>query len=649
MCGICGKYSTSGISREELERMAAAIGHRGPDDEGYFVDGPIALASRRLSIIDTEGGHQPIANEDRTVCLVFNGEIYNFRALREELKRQGHRFSSRTDGEVIVHLYEEHGEACVDKLHGMFSFAIWDEPRRKLFLARDRLGQKPLFYAQTDTGMVFASEIKSILAGTEGDSGLDLESLHHYLSLRFVPSPRTMHKSIAKLPPAHCLVFQDGDLRTFRYWQLDFTRKLDLSEEDILAALREELERAVTSHLVSDVPVGALLSGGMDSSVIVAMMAAVSSGPVMTFAIGAEEESFNELPYARVVAQRYCTRHFEGRVESRLISRLPEMINHLDEPSDPVAACMYHAAELAARHVKVVLGGDGGDELFAGFDRYIGMGYLESYRRLPPLVRRFLLQPILRSITEDFSYKSLSQKLRWIDRVSAASDPAARYAGATIFFRFSQAQKQELFTEPLWHDLRDLDSTQPIVEQYNSPFAKDPIDRMLYADFMTRLPEHSLMLTDRMSMAHSVEVRCPYLDHQLVEFLARTPSDLKIRRRTLKYALRQVSSDLLPKEILDRDKQGFMFPMAYWFQHELYQPLRSLLLDSATVRDGLFERSTIEKLIEDHRLQRTDHHVRIWMLLNFELWYRMYVDGHDLDQTTERVVDSLAALERRAS
>jgi asparagine synthase (glutamine-hydrolysing) len=643
MCGICGKYSTQGVGRSELEAMARAIAHRGPDDEGFFLDGPVGLASRRLSIIDLETGHQPLSNEDGSCWIVFNGEIYNYRQLRGELEAGGHVFATESDTEIIVHLYEEEGERCVERLDGMFALAIWDKREEKLLLARDPLGQKPLFYRQTGGDLVFGSEVKAILAAERCDRKLDHQALHHYLSLRFIPAPRTMFEGISKLPPGHRLVFQRGQTRLERYWKLDFRNKLTLSEEELVEALRERLRQTVNSHLVSDVPVGALLSGGMDSSMVVALMAEARDGPVQTFSIGVREQSINELPFARQVAGFCGTRHIEGTVEADLMALLPEMIFHLDEPSDPVAACMYHAAELASRHVKVVLGGDGGDELFAGFDRYLGLQRLDRFGPLAPVASRLVLAPLAALLPESFAYKSSTQKLRWLGRVADAPSTAERYAEATLFFRFSHQQKQELFTESLWRDVGGTDSSRVLVDAFSDAPATELLDRMLYTDYVTRLPEHSLMLTDRMSMAHGLEVRSPLVDHDLTAYLASFPASMKIRSGELKVALRRAAEGYLPKEIVRRQKQGFMFPVAYWFEGELQPFLRTTLSKARSVADGIFRAEALTRLLDDHRARKIDNHVRIWMILNFEIWYRLYVEGSSVSQVRGDLIEDLEA------
>lgn len=640
MCGICGIYNQAGVQEEELSNMLGAIAHRGPDDEGVYLNGCIGLGNRRLSIIDLPGGRQPITNEDGTIWIVYNGEIYNYRQLRDELEHKGHRFRTRSDTEVIVHLYEEYGESCVEKLRGMFAVAIWDEKKQKLFLARDPIGQKPLYYAQEGDSLLFASEVKSILAAGKSERELDYESVHHYLSLRFIPSPHTMLRHIKKLPPAHCLVFQSGQIKIWRYWNIDFNNKLEMSEEEFLKQLKQRLISTVESHLVSDVPVGAYLSGGLDSSMIAAIMAKDLGLDFGTFAVGVKEQDFNELPFARQVADHLGTQHVEQCVEANLIQLLPKVIWHLDEPSDPIAACMYHAAELASRHVKVVLSGDGGDELFAGYDRYLGFDYINAYSLIPSIIRRRMIGPVFDALPDSFTYKSITQKLRWVHSLASLQGMGEQYAEATCFFRFSHSDKKALFSDSLWsrlvgHASEDtnggLNSSEIIARQFYSTNAQDPIDRMLYADFMTRLPEHSLMLTDRMTMAHGLEARAPFLDHQLIEFLASFPSHLKVKGRTTKYIFRKLAEGYLPDTIVKRQKQGFMFPIAYWFRNELYGFVKDTLLNSYFVREGLFREQSVLRLLEDHRENRVDNHVRLWMLLNLEIWRQLYIEQVSTD------------------
>ena len=631
MCGICGKYCSSGVEEAEVRRMAKALAHRGPDDEGYYLKGPIGLGHRRLSIIDLNTGRQPLANEDGSIWIIFNGEIYNYRSLKRDLEEKGHRFQTQTDTEVIVHLYEDYGAGCLDHLRGMFAFALWDEKQRTLFLARDRIGQKPLFYAQEGDSFWFASELKGLLTAPEIKRELDLEALHHYLSLRFIPPPQTMFRSIHKLPPGHYLIFREGRITIRRYWDLSFRDKLGGKDEEYVERLRAKMTETVQSHLVSDVPVGAFLSGGMDSSIIVALMAGLLPGRFKTFAIGVKEQDFNELPYARMVADRFRTEHIEEVVEADLIGLLPRIIWHLDEPSDPIAACFFQASRLASSQVKVVLGGDGGDELFAGFDRYSGIRYIDYYALVPRWVREKIFGALIDRMPENFSYKSLSQRIRWMQQL-AAFDGGQRYAEATSFFRFNHRDKAALFPPDLWKSLAGLDSNEVIAGPYQRAPAEDPIDRMLYADLMTKLPEHTLMLTDRLNMAHGLEARSPFLDHELMELVAAFPSRIKIKGRRLKAVLREMAQDLLPGEILRRGKQGFMFPVAYWFRQPLYGFLQTFFQEARLIREGVINRKQVFKLLEEHRRNKLDHHVRLWMLLNLEIWYRLYLEQQSIEE-----------------
>jgi asparagine synthase (glutamine-hydrolysing) len=651
MCGICGEWSFLGADASALERMNAALVHRGPDDQGSIVLGEAGLAMRRLSIIDLAHGHQPIANEDSTVWIVFNGEIYNHRELRRDLLARGHVFRTESDTEVILHLYEDKGERCVDDLRGMFAFAIWDTRRRKLLLARDRFGQKPLFWRYDGRRFLFGSEIKAVLAGDDKLAPeIDLRSLDEYLTFRFIASPRTLFQGIHKLPPAHHHLLDasevglgDGPLTKApsidvrRYWQLRYEPKQRMSDEDAIAETRERIRDAVESHMISDVPVGAFLSGGMDSSLVVALMSDIlrerGAGPLSTFAIGVEAQDFNELPFARTVAEHCGTQHHEEIVSPDMVQLLPRMVRHLDEPSDPIAACMWHSAALAARHVKVVLTGDGGDEIFAGYDRYFGFRWVRLYAALPESVRRLLLGPAIYTLRDSAGYKTLVQKARWVHELSF-HEGGRRYAQATAFFRFGQEGKGGLYTHAIAARLAGIDPKEAMVRGFDEAAAADDLDRMLAADIATRLPEHSLQLTDRMTMSQSLESRSPLLDHLLAEHVATLPANLKLRGKTLKYILRKVADGHLPQSILERPKQGFMFPVGYWLKGPLLPVLRHLLGNSVLIEEGIFRRDAIERLIAEHVADKADHHVRLWLILNVEMWYRMYVRGEALEDLT---------------
>jgi asparagine synthase (glutamine-hydrolysing) len=638
MCGICGEWNAAGADGLALAAMNDALSHRGPDDAGVERFATVGLAMRRLSIIDLASGHQPVANEDGTCWIVCNGEIYNYRELRAGLERRGHRFRTASDVEVVLHLYEERGVSVVDELRGMFAFAVWDSRLSRLLLARDRFGQKPLFYRQTPDRLLFASEIKAILAALPGPPEPNLDALDDYLTLRYVPSPDTMFRGIHKLPPAHVLIFdvprgpgeRPAAPEIRRYWTLSYLPKMRLSESDAVACVEEQLREAVESHLVADVPVGALLSGGLDSSIVVALMAQAVDRPPATFAIGVREQDFDELPHARRVAEHCATEHHEEVVWPDLVSLLPTMVWHLDEPSDPIAACMFHAAALAARHRKVILTGDGGDEAFAGFDRYRGFGLVRLYAALPAVVRRGVLRPILRRLPDRAGYKNLTQRARWVHELSFHRG-GRRYAEATAFFRFGEDGKRGLYTPATAAALAGRDATAGIVEAFDDAWAEDDLDRMLWADVATRLPEHSLQLTDRMTMAHGLEARAPLLDHDLAGLVACLPAALKLRRGRLKHVLRRVAERHLPPEIVRRPKQGFMFPLGYWIKGPLEPVLRAWIDDSALVRAGIFRREALSRLLDEHLADRADHHVRLWMFLNVEVWFRMYQLGQSAD------------------
>jgi asparagine synthase (glutamine-hydrolysing) len=606
--------------------MTDALTHRGPDDDGYVHGEGLSLGVRRLSVIDPAGGGQPISNEDRSLWVVFNGEIYNFRALRAELRGKGHRFSTETDTEVLVHLYEEEGEQCVERLHGMFAFALWDQPRRRLFLARDRLGQKPLFYRQAGRRFYFASEPKGLLAHPEVSARLHLPALHNYLALRFVPSPRTLFRGIASLPPAHTLVAEKGRVRTQRYWSLSYAPKWTDDEETLTERLEALLHDTVRSHLESDVPLGTFLSGGIDSGLMSALVAKMGDGRPPAFSIGSQADSFNELPRARRAAQHMGLALHEETATPALVSLLPAMVHHLDMPGDPIAACQYLVARLAARHVTVAVGGDGGDELFAGYDRFAGFHYADYYAALPEGVRRRLIGPLLSRLPDTTAYKSAVSSLRWLHELSF-HDAAERYAAATTYFRFDRARMRRLYGPALRSLFADADPRAPLLEAFGAADSDAVLDQMLHADVTTRLPEHLLLLVDRMTMAHSMEGRLPLVDHRVAEFAARLPAAMKLRGRTLKYLLRTVARRHLPTGITQAPKQGFMVPIGRWLREELREGARQFLLESRLVEAGLFRADGVRALLDEHQSGRVDHHHRLWMLINVEVWFRLYIEG----------------------
>jgi asparagine synthase (glutamine-hydrolysing) len=646
MCGISGLWQPFRVDEQRIRSMSNTLRHRGPDDEGYYFDGAIGLGHRRLSIIDIEHGRQPIANEDGTVWIVFNGEIYNFLDLRRDLEAQGHKFKTSTDTEVIVHLYEQHGADCVRHLRGMFAFAVWDSSRQRLFLARDHIGQKPLFFFQRDGVFGFASEIKALLKSGVVKPEMAADAMNHLISLRYLPGTQTLFKGIHKLPAAHWMTVENGQIKMQRYWRPVYNNKLAGSEDEIVAELKAILLDAVKSHLVSDVPVGAFLSGGIDSSTVASMMALSASQPIQTFSIGVQEAAFNELPYARLVAEKYGTKHYEKIADNRLVSLLPKLIWHMDEIADPFGFGVFLAAELAKSRVKVVLGGDGGDELFAGYDRYVGNRLVDYYCFVPRALRQRVFPALLRLLPDSYGYNSTTQKLRWLNDMSLTSG-GNRYAHSMAYLRFTQEAKERLFTSSLRRELDGaFDSVPHILEHFDSSCAEELIDKMLYTDMMTRMPEHLLMLVDHMTMAHSLEDRSPLLDYRVVEFAAATPTRLKVKGGRLKHVFREAAKDYLPPQLLSRSKQGFSFPLAHWMKSELGNVLESLFMKSRLCEEGYFERAYMLELLDQHRSGAMDHNYRLWILLNLELWWRMYIDGAAVDALDQRISE---LLERKAA
>ena len=629
MCGIAGIIAPGPDKLGAIERMLAALRHRGPDDEGTEHDATAVLGHRRLSIIDLSGGHQPLTNADRSLWLVCNGEIYNHRALRAELGAGGYRFLTQSDCEVILALYEKHGDRCVEHLRGMFAFALWDTRRRRLLVARDHLGQKPLYYALTRRGFAFASEIKALLAFDPALRRMNPEALDQYLALRLIAPPHSMFRGVLKLPPGHQLVLEEGRAPVVRpYWDLHFEPKRSGSEDALLDELEERLDETLRLHMVSDVPVGAFLSGGLDSSLLVAMLARrVGVKNLPTFTIGLPYAEFDEAPHARTVARRYGTDHHERTLSSSLLERLPDVLHHLDEPSDPLSLCSYHLAALASAYVKVTIGGDGGDELFGGYDRYYGNVYAGHYSRVPRFIRQYALEPMLPLIPEVGWYKSAGHQLRWLHRLSFLSG-GERYAASLSYFYFDREHREALFTPEARQTLRSADAEAAIRE----PFERgrgDVIDRMLYADSRVRLPDHPVMITDRTTMAHGLEARSPFMDHRLAEFAASLRSTLKIRGRSLRILQRRLAARYLPPEILSRRKQGFASALPYILQREYGRLYDCFLTDSALVREGILRQEPIDALVEAHLAGRADHGNRLWLLINAELWYRMMISGTD--------------------
>jgi len=630
MCGIAGVVGgTPDRETPATRAMVRAIAHRGPDDSGVWSSDHAVLGNCRLQIIDLEAGRQPLGNEDGSLWITYNGEIYNYRDLRRGLLERGHELRTHTDTEVVLHLFEEEGVACLPKLRGMFAFAVWDTRRRRLFAARDRFGQKPFFYTRLGKRLAFCSEIKGLLALADVAVEPEPRAVDYYLGLRFVPPPLTLFRGIEKLAPGSWLTWAGGDIATGSWWDPEFPTVDPRSDEEWIEGLRERLDDAVRAHLESDVEVGAFVSGGLDSGVVVSSMARQVGGPVRSFAVGSADPSFDERPHARRVADHCATRHVESVVDDEQLGSIPRLVRCLDEPSDPISACFYESARLAAAHVKVVLGGDGGDELFAGFDRYAAFDAVSRFRRVPAILRNGLARPLVERLRLGFGYKEVAQKGRWLLDM-ADLEGGARYARMTTFFRFGARERRALYGSRLAAALRGADAEAEVVGHFDAAPTDETLHRMIYADLRTRFPEHTLMLSDRLAMSHGLELRSPLLDDELADYCFSMPARLKIRGGQTKYALRRAAEGRLPREIIAREKQGFMFPVASWLNGETADRLVERLVGGPLVREDWIRPEVPRRLMAEHEAHRADHHVRIWMLLNLDAWYRIYVDGEDV-------------------
>ncbi|HEX3248835.1 MAG TPA: asparagine synthase (glutamine-hydrolyzing) [Pyrinomonadaceae bacterium] len=627
MCGIAGFVDrwTAGEARagEEraaiLQRMCDVIKHRGPDDSGYMKQTGVALGMRRLSIIDLAGGHQPISGEDGSVTIVFNGEIYNFLEIKPKLEARGHRFKTNSDTEAIVHGYEEYGPECLKELRGMFAFAIWDERAHSLFVARDRAGKKPLYYTVTPSGtFVFGSELKVLLEHPEVEPEIDPQALDAYLTLGYVPDPLSIFKQVYKLPPGHYLIFSQGQVRVSRYWDFEFRPSAARSEEDYLEELRVLLDESVRLRLISDVPLGAFLSGGIDSSSVVALMARHTAQPVKTFSIGFHEDSYNELKYARLTAEKFGTDHHEFFVTPDICSIVDELVWHFDEPfADSSAIPTYMVSKLARDHVTVVLSGDGGDELFAGYTRYVVDSKRRSFDHLPKVLREGLMRPLSQHLPH------ATWGRNYLHNVSL--DPLARYLDSVSVF--TALNRRSLYTQDFKRSLDSGNYPARLFQQLIAELpSEDPLERLLYLDSKTYLPGDILTKVDRMSMAVSLEARAPLLDHKLIEFVASIPASLKLAGWETKYLLKKAVQDLVPAEILHRPKQGFGVPIQEWINQQLRSRLRETLTESRTRQRGYLDARYVDVLLDEHERGRRDHSMQLWSLFMLELWQRQFLD-----------------------
>jgi asparagine synthase (glutamine-hydrolysing) len=657
MCGICGIYGKS--DENLIKRMCRVMFHRGPDDEGIYMDETISLGMRRLSIIDLTTGHQPIHNEDETLWIVFNGEIYNFQELREYLEKHGHRFYTKSDTEVILHLYEEFGEECVQKLRGMFAFALWDKPKRKLFLVRDRLGIKPLYYTETNGKFIFASEIKAILQHPQVKCEVNLKALDEYLTFQYILAPNTLFEGIWKLLPGHTLSYCYGKITLRQYWDVEFPQVSEkIDEREAAEELLEHFRESIRLRLISDVPLGVLLSGGVDSSAVVAVMSRLVNCPIKTFTVGfAAEGDYDETKYARLVAKRFETDHQEVILQPNACELLPKLIWHLDEPiADQAALPTYLVCELARKSVTVVLTGEGGDELFAGYPRYLLSFFADVYHKFPAWMKEGIVMKGISFLPNRIPYSKYLKKV-------AFSNPDAMNRNVRWMSNFLPEEKERLYSDSLKKVLSDNSISKKgwknggmeswvngRLEEWKNGrlegwmngrlegwrdgrvFASLTdafglrLNALMYMDMKTWLVDDILMKVDRMSMATSVEARVPFLDHKLVEFVSGLPPKLKLKGFTTKYILKKTLNGLLPKEILNRRKHAFRVPASKWLQRDLKFLTSEILLSPAAQRREYFNIDYIRQLVNSHLEGRIDAGQKLWNLICLELWHRIYID-----------------------
>ena len=627
MCGICGILNIDGdrkIDPDQLKKMTQVIIHRGPDDVGYYIKDDIGLGVRRLSIIDLTTGHQPISNEDKSVWIVLNGEIYNFLELKDNLIKKGHRFRTKTDTETIVHLYEEYGTECVKHLRGMFCFAIWDDKRKRLVLARDRIGIKPLYYSICQGQLIFGSEIKSILQHPRFERRIDLDGLKDYFTFLYVPAPKTIFSGIFKLLPGHILVQENKKSTIKRYWQVRYETSPKQSEDYFVEGFLEKLKEAVRMHLISDVPLGAFLSGGIDSSSVVALMSQVATEPVMTFSVGYPDENkyFDERREAKKVAEKFETQHHEFVIRPDLVDILPKCITYFDEPfADSSFIPNYYISQLTREKVKVALSGLGGDELSAGYVRYLGVILAKYYNKLPSSLK-LMIKGLINFLPETSGDNPVISRAKRF--VKGAALPA-QHSYLEYISAFNQEDLNNLLSGEVRKETEKYNPQERFFSYFSQAESDDMLNKMLFLDSKTYLPDDLLTLTDKMSMAHSLEVRVPFLDHQLIEFLATVPPRLKIKNLQKKYIHKKAVSKILPKEILQKKKKGFSLPLGSWFRKELRGFVQEVLTQEGIEKTGLFNQKYINQILQEHLSYKADHESKIIALLVFIIWYDMYM------------------------
>lgn len=631
MCGICGVIdynSNSTVKDEVLLRMSKELTHRGPDDGRVYLDRKstphVGLGHRRLKIIDLSSmGAQPMSNEDGSVWLILNGEIYNYPELRSGLEEKGHTFKSHSDTEVVVHLYEEYGKDCVAFLRGMFAFAIWDQNNRQVFLARDRIGKKPLVYYSKNGVFCFASEFSSLLASGLVKKTINPEAMHYYLTFGYIPAPLTIYRDVWKLPPAHILTMKDNQLSIEQYWELDYSKKIKISEEDASGELLRLLRESTKIRLYSDVPIGAFLSGGIDSSAIVALMSQVSTSKVKTFSIGFKEQDYSELKFAKIIAEKFGTEHHEFVVEPKALDILPLLVERYGEPyADSSCIPTYYVASQTRNFVTVALNGDGGDESFAGYERYQGMLLAESYNKLPSAVKN-----AMNSISKHLPFSNNPKnRLRNIKRFMEAAPLSTQERYLRWVGIFNRDLLNSLYTDEFKKLVINYDPLDYLRPYLNASLKLSLIDKLLSADVHTYLPNDLLVKADIACMANSLEGRSPFLDHKFMEYAASLPSGYKMKYLIKKYLLKKSIRDLVPKENVYRRKMGFGMPIGKWFRNDLKSYLIDNILSDSAVNRAYFKKDILNKLVLDHCSGKNDHSFQLWALLMLELWHQRFID-----------------------
>jgi asparagine synthase (glutamine-hydrolysing) len=629
MCGITGFVNKNGqaADRELLEAMNFAIVHRGPDEDGFFAHDNVGLAMRRLSIIDLAGGQQPIFNADGTKCIVFNGEIYNYQELRRGLIERGHELFTKSDTEAVLRLYEESGPESLQQLRGMFAFAIWDDVDKSLFLARDRIGKKPVLYSHQPNGdLIFGSEFQALLKHPSVSRDVDYEALDSYFTYLCVPAPQTAFKAIRKLEPGHWLKWKDGEVETKRYWLPDFSKKIKITEEEAIEETTRIVREATKLRMISEVPLGAFLSGGVDSSVVVALMAQESDAPVKTFSIGFEEQDFSELKYARAVAEHVGAEYNEFIVRPNAVEVLPTLVDHYGEPyADSSAVPTYYVSKETRKHVTVALNGDGGDESFGGYERYAAMHAAEIYQRFPSALRKLFIElPAGMLPSSELKRSRIRDVQRFIMAANLSRSERYYYWMSGI----KDSMKAELYAPEFKAQLNGNRPFHFIDQWYKRANGGGLLDSTLLADQMTYLPNDLLVKVDIASMANSLEARSPLLDHKVIEFAASLPENLKMRRFQTKYLLKKVAARLVPRNVVYRQKMGFGVPIGKWFRGEMKSFVRSVLLSDKSLKRGITDPAVVTRWVNEHETAAADHTHRIWGLLMLELWFQQFIDRH---------------------